>query len=129
MSKRVKNIIVSQIDEFKEVLATNLTKNNIQYLQIDNEFHYLNKIFRFYDIDIKEDIDFITMELLDDKTDNDIINILTPYHLYFAPHDKKTGFINLFNNYNIFTDINSYIEELDSIPYYDNYTPKVNCKK
>lgn len=54
--KRVVNIIVSDLDLFEEELVRDLIKNEISYVQIENEFHFLDKIFRVYDSVTKEDM-------------------------------------------------------------------------
>lgn len=46
----VKNIIVSDRDFFTENLVRDLIQHQISYVQIENEFHFLNYIFRFYDM-------------------------------------------------------------------------------
>lgn len=46
----VKNIIVSDRVFFTENLVRDLIQHQISYVQIENEFHFLNYIFRFYDM-------------------------------------------------------------------------------
>ena len=46
----VKNIVVSDRDFFTENLVRDLIQHQISYVQIENEFHFLNYIFRFYDM-------------------------------------------------------------------------------
>lgn len=50
---RVSNIFVNDLKEFKEQLIQDLISLGISYVQIDNEFHFLDRIYRFYD---KEEI-------------------------------------------------------------------------
>ncbi len=46
----VKNIIVSDRDFFTENLVRDLIRYQISYVQIENEFHFFNYIFRFFDM-------------------------------------------------------------------------------
>lgn len=51
---RVSNILVNNLEEFKEQLIKDLISLGISYVQIDNEFHFLDRIYRFYDkVEIK----------------------------------------------------------------------------
>lgn len=51
----VKSIVVFDFEQFQEALIKNLIVNNISYVQIDNEFHFLDKIYRIYDFnDVKD---------------------------------------------------------------------------
>ena len=47
---RVRNILVSDLDTFKEFLIKSLIRNGIEYVNIDNEFHFMDRIYRFYDV-------------------------------------------------------------------------------
>lgn len=54
---KVKNILINEKNEFIELLIRELIKYEIGYVHIDNEIHFDNYIFRFYDIqDDKEKI-------------------------------------------------------------------------
>ena len=71
---RVRNVLVSDLGLFKELLIRNLIRNNISYLQIENEFHFFDRIFRFYDFKMAE-------KLIDDGVnffgqDGDSIRVL-----------------------------------------------------
>lgn len=46
---KVKNILVTNKEVFIELLIKELINNSISYVQIDNEFHFEDKIYRFYD--------------------------------------------------------------------------------
>lgn len=48
-SGRVQNIIVDDVDECSDAFARLLCKNQISYVHVDNEFHCLDKVLRFYD--------------------------------------------------------------------------------
>ena len=47
---RVRNILVSDYGQFEEMLCRLLTKFGISYVKVGNEFHFLDRIYRFYDI-------------------------------------------------------------------------------
>ena len=54
---KVKNILINEKNEFIELLIRELIEHEIGYIHIDNEIHFDNYIFRFYDIkDDKEEI-------------------------------------------------------------------------
>ena len=48
---RVRNIVIHHREEFEEQLILELIKNKISYVQIEHEFHFLDKIYRFYDVE------------------------------------------------------------------------------
>ena len=48
---RVVNILIDNLEVFEEELIRDLIKNEISYVQIGNEFHFLNHIYRFYDLE------------------------------------------------------------------------------
>ena len=48
IQSRVRNLFVNNLEEFKEQLIKDLIKLGISYVQIDNEFHFSDKIYRFY---------------------------------------------------------------------------------
>lgn len=68
---RVINIVVNDIDVFIECLIRELIRCDISYVQIDNEFHFLDHIYRFYDY--YRDANFIKVFLVDDN--NSIIKM------------------------------------------------------
>lgn len=65
---RVKYIIVDHKDLFIEHLLRDLIKYDIGYVKIDNEIHFLDKIYRFYDM--SEDRKFIINNLITEKALN-----------------------------------------------------------
>lgn len=71
---KVHNILINRKDEYIELLVRELIKYGINYLQIDNEIHFDNRIFRFYDI--KDDIEEIKKIIIEeDLSDVRIINV------------------------------------------------------
>lgn len=48
---RVRNYVVSNKDVFCDYLAKSLCRMQIEYVQVDNEFHFNDKIYRFYSFD------------------------------------------------------------------------------
>lgn len=48
---RVRNILVTEKDDFLELLIRELIRDGISYVQIENEFHFLDHIYRFFSAD------------------------------------------------------------------------------
>lgn len=53
---RVRNIVISNKDMFEEALIRDLIKNDISYVQIEDEFHFNDKIYRFFDTTLDKDL-------------------------------------------------------------------------
>jgi hypothetical protein len=83
---RVRNILVSNLDSFKELLIRGLIRNNINYLQIDNEFHCFDKIFRFYDVE--DACRLIDEGILIFGREDDKIKLLSDINLIFAKEEQ-----------------------------------------
>ena len=49
--RRVRNYIVDDKSYFCDLLAKTLCRNNISFVQIENEFHFYDKILRFYNLE------------------------------------------------------------------------------
>ena len=47
---RVVNVAVSNKEYFLEILVRDLISRGVSYVQIENEFHFLDYIYRFYDV-------------------------------------------------------------------------------
>lgn len=45
---RVKNVLVNDVEVFQEELVQELISKEISYVQIENEFHFLDSIYRIY---------------------------------------------------------------------------------
>lgn len=50
---KVKNYIIENYQVFMDQLEKELCQNNISYVRIDNEIHFLDKIIRFYESHIE----------------------------------------------------------------------------
>lgn len=104
---RVINIVVNDIDVFIECLIRELIRYDISYVQIDNEFHFLDHIYRFYD-DYR-DANFIKVFLVDDNNsiikmrnacdemfssinDHFLDEMLSPSLNSFSIYDKKDSY-------------------------------------
>ena len=48
---RVRNYVVSNKELFCDFLASSLCKMQVEYVLIDNEFHFNDRIYRFYSFD------------------------------------------------------------------------------
>ena len=53
---KVKNYIVENRDLFINCLEQELCRNNILYVKIDNEIHFLDQLIRFYDYEIDRNL-------------------------------------------------------------------------
>ena len=53
---RVRNILVTNYNEFEEHLVRLLIKFGISYVKLGNEFHFLDRIYRFFDIKRDRDV-------------------------------------------------------------------------
>lgn len=63
---RVRKIVVQNKEVFIDILLRELIKNNISYVQIENEIHFLDKIFRIYTFEEAKILQI---------TDNPLINL------------------------------------------------------
>lgn len=96
---RVVNILISDKKIFIEEIIKELIVNNISYVQIDNELHFSDKIYRFYDqedllknkelflmneIKLDTDISLDTTDLLDYEK-----NIFTKIEHNYKNQSKK----------------------------------------
>lgn len=79
---RVRNILVSDYESFKEALIRSLIRNNINYLQIDNEFHFLDRIYRFYDIG--QAMELIDKGILIFGSEDEKIRVLSDINIIMA---------------------------------------------
>ena len=63
----VKNYIVENYREFIGELEKELCQKGISYVRIDNEIHFLDKIFRFFDFDINRHVIYIWFSMIEEK--------------------------------------------------------------
>ena len=104
---RVRKVLVSDWERFRELLIRSLIKYNISYLQIDNEFHFFDRIFRFYEFDmanklINDGVEFFGQEddvlrmfvesdLIFSKNARDIENVfLSPEEIEYFEDKEET---------------------------------------
>lgn len=69
----VKRFIVTDLEEFEDNLARCLIIGGISYVQIENEFHFLDKIYRFYDSKSLKN-----MDLCSSFEEGGLIKIISP---------------------------------------------------
>lgn len=85
---RVRNYVVSNKEMFCDYLASSLCKMQVQYVQIENEFHFNDKIYRFYSFDecleLQGQVVFVSM-------DKDKLISLSPQDLLFARDKDDLG--------------------------------------
>lgn len=79
---RVRNILVSDLDTFKEFLIKSLIRNGIEYVNIDNEFHFMDRIYRFYDVKLLSKL--IDEGIVIFGKEEDMVRILSAESLMFA---------------------------------------------
>ena len=84
---RVRNILVSNLDSFKELLIRGLIRHNISYVMIDNEVHCFDKIFRFYDV--KDACNLIDEGVLIFGREDEKIRLLSDMDLIFAKKEQE----------------------------------------
>lgn len=89
----VRNYVVTDKEKFCDAMARALCKMQVSYVQIDNEFHFNDKIYRFYNlgdaIELTEQVSFVCLDrekvltlspgdLLFTREKEDITRILDP---------------------------------------------------
>lgn len=75
---RVRNIIVSDLEQFKDALTLSLIRNNIEYVAVNNEFHFLDKIYRLYDFKVIAKLGG-TIKFAGESSDD--VRVLTPFEM------------------------------------------------
>ena len=62
----VRNYVVTDREKFCDVMARTLCQMQVSYVQIDNEFHFNDKIYRFYNfgevIELSEQVSFVCLD-------------------------------------------------------------------
>ena len=68
---KVKNVLVYDLEQFQEDLVRELISNNISYVKVGNEFHFLDKIYRFFDICLVDNLSIVSdFDLFNLKEEN-----------------------------------------------------------
>ena len=84
----VRNYVVTNKEKFCDALASTLCKQNISYVQIGNEFHFDDKIYRFYNfgdsIELSEMVTFVCL-------DREKVLTISPRDLLFAKESEPLG--------------------------------------
>lgn len=103
---RVRNFVVSNREVFCDTLARALCQMQVQYVQIENEFHFNDKIYRFYNFDecleLNGKVVFVSIDkdklvslnphdLLFTKTSDDLARLLDPMQdkIAYAPEEVR----------------------------------------
>lgn len=77
----VRNYVVTDREKFCDAMARTLCKMQVSYVQIDNEFHFNDKIYRFYNfgevIELTEQVSFVCL-------DKEKVLTLSPSDLLFT---------------------------------------------
>lgn len=84
---RVRNIIVSDRELFEEELILGLIKNEISYVKIEHEFHFLDQIYRFYDSEDLHVISLYSMPAIEYKKDKLFLNFVNE-SIEYLPSDN-----------------------------------------
>ena len=83
----VRNYVVTDREKFCDAMARTLCKMQISYVQIDNEFHFNDKIYRFYNfgevIELTEQVSFVCL-------DREKVLTLSPSRCYF--YSRRSNF-------------------------------------
>jgi len=82
MHNRTNYDLVSDLDTFKEFLIKSLIRNGIEYVNIDNEFHFMDKIYRFYDVKLLSKL--IDEGIVIFGKEDEMVRILSAESLMFA---------------------------------------------
>ena len=81
----VRNYVVTDREKFCDSMARALCQMQIAYVQIDNEFHFNDKIYRFYNfgevIELSEQVSFVCL-------DREKIVSLSPCDLLFTRDER-----------------------------------------
>lgn len=81
----VRNYVVTDREKFCDSMARALCQMQISYVQIDNEFHFNDKIYRFYNfgevIELSEQVSFVCL-------DREKVLSLSPCDLLFTRDEK-----------------------------------------
>lgn len=102
---RVRNYVVTDREKFCDAMARALCQMQVSYVQIDNEFHFNDKIYRFYNfgevIELSEQVSFVCLDrekvlslspcdLLFTKEASDLNRLLDPMQdMIVAPEDVR----------------------------------------
>ena len=84
---RVVNVAVSNKEYFLEILVRDLISRGVSYVQIENEFHFLDHIYRFYDV--KQDWNQIVHFLENQKLADSLSSVFGLFPL--DNQDKNMG--------------------------------------
>lgn len=101
----VRNYVVTDREKFCDSMARALCQMQISYVQIDNEFHFNDKIYRFYNfgevIEFSEQVSFVCLDrekvlslspcdLLFTRDEKDLSKLLDPMQdMIVAPEDIR----------------------------------------
>ena len=92
----VRNYVVTDREKFCDSMARALCQMQISYVQIDNEFHFNDKIYRFYNfgevIEFTEQVSFVCL-------DREKVFSLSPLDLLFTVDEKKLSKTTRFSKY------------------------------
>lgn len=103
----VRNYVVTDREKFCDAMARTLCKMQISYVQIDNEFHFNDKIYRFYNfgevIELTEQVSFVCLDrekvlslspndLLFTREKEDLARVLDPLQVDVVSSPEEVTF-------------------------------------
>lgn len=75
---RVRNFVVNDVGLFTDLFARILCRSDVSYVQVNNEFHCFDKIYRFYSLNEYKElcgiINFVGM-------DGDLVRVIEPFNV------------------------------------------------
>lgn len=85
---RVRNFVVTNREVFCDALARKLCQMQIPYVQVENEFHFNDKIYRFFNLSESLELECVASFV---NLDKDRIVTLQPQSLLFAKDKEDLG--------------------------------------
>ena len=86
---KVKNILLNEKEKFIDLVIKELIKYKISYVQIGNELHFDNYIFRFYDINDRVLGDMMELENISINELNNELNNQLNEIIEYIPNEFK----------------------------------------
>lgn len=124
---RVRNFVVSNVEAFSNIFARTLCKNQVEYLQIENEFHCFDKIFRFYSfeeyMELRDTLSFV-------GEDEDFIRTIEPISVITSRSEVELSGVFLDDIESVVT-VDDYMVETreEKVPTYTKTMMKQSSKR
>lgn len=109
---RVRNFVVSNVEVFSDIFARALCQNQVDYLQIENEFHCFDKIYRFYSFEeykeLRDTMNFV-------GEDDDFVRTIEPLRIITSRSDVELS--------------SAFLEDIGSVSSVDDYMLEIKDEK